>query len=43
MLVESDSERGEIEFDMAMEAMEKLVMNRVWHLYVSIIFACDIG
>ncbi|BGP16072.1 hypothetical protein JCM10213_006792 [Rhodosporidiobolus nylandii] len=27
-----DPERGELEFDMAMEAMEKLVMNRVWHL-----------
>ncbi|GAA5910721.1 hypothetical protein JCM6882_002061 [Rhodosporidiobolus microsporus] len=27
-----DPERGEAEFDMAMEAMEKLVMNRLWHL-----------
>lgn len=28
----SAGERGEDEFDMAMEAMEKLVMNRLWHL-----------
>ncbi|KAL8293365.1 hypothetical protein RQP46_000066 [Phenoliferia psychrophenolica] len=28
-------ERGEDEFDMAMEAMEKLVMNRLWHLTFS--------
>ncbi|GAA5978784.1 hypothetical protein JCM11641_006175 [Rhodosporidiobolus odoratus] len=27
-----DAERAEQEFDMAMEAMEKLVMNRLWHL-----------
>ncbi|KAM0787741.1 hypothetical protein ACM66B_003798 [Microbotryomycetes sp. NB124-2] len=27
-----DSERAEVEFDMATEAMEKLVMNRLWHL-----------
>lgn len=27
-----DAERAESEFDMAMEAMEKLVMNRLWHL-----------
>lgn len=27
-----DPERAESEFDMAMEAMEKLVMNRLWHL-----------
>lgn len=31
-LADKDGERGEAEFDMAMEAMEKLVMNRVWHL-----------
>jgi hypothetical protein len=29
-----DPERGEMEFEMAMEAMEKLVMNRLWHLCV---------
>lgn len=33
-LVEGGPERGEAEFDMALEAMEKLVMNRVWHLCV---------
>ncbi|BGP32017.1 hypothetical protein JCM10296v2_003796 [Rhodotorula toruloides] len=27
-----DPERAEQEFDLAMEAMEKLVMNRLWHL-----------
>ncbi|GAA6027228.1 hypothetical protein JCM8097_002504 [Rhodosporidiobolus ruineniae] len=27
-----DPERAEAEFDLAMEAMEKLVMNRLWHL-----------
>ncbi|KAM0750126.1 hypothetical protein T439DRAFT_326091 [Meredithblackwellia eburnea MCA 4105] len=27
--------RGELEFDMSMEAMEKLVMNRLWHLTFS--------
>ncbi|KAK4046200.1 hypothetical protein OIV83_006275 [Microbotryomycetes sp. JL201] len=27
-----EPERAEVEFDMAMEAMEKLVMNRLWHL-----------
>lgn len=26
-------ERAEIEFDLSLEAMEKLVMNRLWHLY----------
>ena len=31
-LLEHDTERGEAEFDMALEAMEKLVMNRLWHL-----------
>lgn len=31
-LAQADRERGEAEFDMAMEAMEKLVMNRLWHL-----------
>lgn len=34
-----DDARGEKEFDMAMEAMEKLVMNRLWHLYVDV-FSC---
>lgn len=43
MLAENDSERGELEFDMAMEAMEKLVMNRVWHLCVPNIFARNLG
>jgi len=32
LLAESDAESGEAEFDMALEAMEKLVMNRLWHL-----------
>ncbi|KAK4056939.1 hypothetical protein OIO90_002189 [Microbotryomycetes sp. JL221] len=30
--IDHEPERAEIEFDMAMEAMEKLVMNRLWHL-----------
>lgn len=32
LLAEADPEAGEAEFDMALEAMEKLVMNRLWHL-----------
>lgn len=32
VVADRNVERGEGEFDMAMEAMEKLVMNRVWHL-----------
>lgn len=32
LFVEYDLESAEMEFDMAMEAMEKLVMNRLWHL-----------
>ena len=32
ILAESGPEAGEAEFDMALEAMEKLVMNRLWHL-----------
>lgn len=32
VLADPNFERAEAEFDMAMEAMEKLVMNRVWHL-----------
>jgi hypothetical protein len=35
LFVEHDAERAEAEFDLAMEAMEKLVMNRLWHLCVS--------
>jgi hypothetical protein len=27
-------ERAEAEFELSLEAMEKLVMNRLWHLYV---------
>ena len=34
-LMENEGERGEAEFDMALEAMEKLVMNRLWHLSAS--------
>ncbi|KWU41357.1 hypothetical protein RHOSPDRAFT_23182 [Rhodotorula sp. JG-1b] len=30
-----DPERAEAEFDLALEAMEKLVMNRLWHLTFS--------
>lgn len=33
-ILSARDEQGEAEFDMALEAMEKLVMNRVWHLYV---------
>lgn len=29
-----DPERAEAEFDLTLEAMEKLVMNRLWHLCV---------
>lgn len=29
-----DPEQAEAEFDLALEAMEKLVMNRLWHLFV---------
>ncbi|SCV74335.1 BQ2448_6767 [Microbotryum intermedium] len=32
LFVEMEPERAEMEFDLAVEAMEKLVMNRVWHL-----------
>lgn len=32
VLAGPDIERAEDEFDLAMEAMEKLVMNRLWHL-----------
>lgn len=35
MVMDLDAERGEAEYDMATEAMEKLVMNRLWHLWVS--------
>ena len=31
-----DPERAEAEFDLALEAMEKLVMNRLWHLCVRV-------
>lgn len=30
-----DPERAEAEFDLTLEAMEKLVMNRLWHLCVA--------
>lgn len=33
ILNSGDRELGEMEFDMTLEAMEKLVMNRLWHLY----------
>ena len=32
ILAGPDVDRGELEFEMAVEAMEKLVMNRLWHL-----------
>ncbi|SGY44678.1 BQ5605_C001g00189 [Microbotryum silenes-dioicae] len=32
LFVEFEPERADMEFDLAVEAMEKLVMNRVWHL-----------
>ncbi|GAA5944912.1 uncharacterized protein JCM15063_001989 [Sporobolomyces koalae] len=34
-------ERAEIEFDLTMEAMEKLVMNRLWHLTFTPAFNSD--
>lgn len=37
ILTAGDPELGEMEFDMALEAMEKLVMNRLWHLSVLLI------
>ena len=41
-LMENEGERGEAEFDMALEAMEKLVMNRLWHLSASRTFSGSI-
>ena len=40
-----DPERAEAEFDLALEAMEKLVMNRLWHLCVRVrvLASWDVG